>query len=1544
MKNMHCFFLLLFLLFQSLTSILWGAPVDAKTLSFPIVFEKNVGQAPPAYRYVSRHGSIETLFSATSVDFVTRTAGGPSIVHLRLLGSRPDVFPEGRSPLGSVTNYLFGNDPARWIRGLSNDSQVVYPQIYPGIELVFHGTGDLMEHDFRIAPGADPDVVQFVLDGAHNVNLDGAGNLNFSAAGEASLVFERPLAYQESVHGREYVQAYFVINSDHSVRFHVGAYDHKRELVIDPIFRFSTYLASTSYDTATAVTTDSSGNVYVAGYTAQGFPIVNGIQPTIVGNQDAYIAKLDPAGHTLLYSTYLGGSQANYASAIVIDGKGNIVVAGTSSSNDFPHAGAVPALTCEGNNTCFFITSLTPDGSQFNYSGLIGGILGIYSSGQVPLAVDAAGNAYLSGVTDDKNFEITPGTLTTSVPGYPYDSTFVMKVDTTGALSYSTIVPGTAPQSTNPYQNVFFPTGIAVDGSGQATIAGWGGLGLPSTAGVVQPTFPNDSNAENASAGFVLQLNDKASAISYATYVPGTDTIGGLAVDSSGNLYVTGETSETNLPVSSNAYQKTIKAGEDCTCNSGFLLKLNGTGTTILAATYLEGTPATSNAGTNFTGIALDSHSNVFVGGMTGSTDFPLVNPFVSQWVYGQSVVDMILAEMSPDLSSLLFGSFLSSVDQVFPASQFSAIAVGHSGNLLVVGTTDTTDFPTTSGGFQHTPPNQARHGFVASLLMSTPAPSACFDSWNVNFGSVIVKTSSTQTIHLTNCGNAILHLRSLMSSVATVTAKNSCATISPGGVCAVSLVYAPRDTSTVSGTLTFNDDTAVKPQVINFFGQGVAPQLSPSSGTLNFGHLLVNTRGASNAQFFFNAGTAPLVFKSVSADGDFSIASNTCRGTVGACTVGVTFAPTVAGIRTGTLAIVSNDPINPRVGLSLVGFGDSVYAQPLITALDTATAQSQNGPITIHVTGANFYPASIVLANGAAQPTTYMDGGDLQATLGGSLTTAIGEVKITVSNPAPGGGLSAAIPLTRFSVLNLSAASLASAPGSKLVYASMPSWSVTDPNTVIPIDGATGNLGTPIAVGNDPGLMALSSDGKYLFVVANQDQTVQRINLSTNLVEKTFNFPPNNCSYCGTQTAVDLKGGPGSPQNFVLALTGEVALYNSLGLVNYVPTNYSAFGDFTSFAFAGSPLTIYSLPFTNAQSNFFNVITMNSKGLTFALPQVYGVNTTTGAQVVSDGTLLYTSAGEVWNPATQTQTGSFPVTTYNATSFPNVYSLLMDNASGHIFSIGDQSYQSYSSAMVLSAYGKKSLGLTGALTFPTIPQPYAQCLVRWGSNGFAFIAQAPNADSEAVYLLTSSLAAAVGSNPVPKITSLSSTSAPAGSSGFQLTLNGQGFTEASVVNWNGSPLSTTYAASSVLTASVPATDFASSGSVSVTVTNPPPGGGTSNVAQFVVIPPVPLISFSSTTATFPAQKVGTSSPVHVIAVQNPGSATLNISAVQISGANASSFRQTNNCGTALAAGANCSLYLVFAPTTTGPLSATVAFTDDASGSPQTISLSGSGN
>ena len=747
---------------------------DPTVLSLPLIFEKNLGQAPSSYQFLSRHGAVESLFSETGVRLLVPDGNSRLAIQLRVIGSRPDIMPEGREPLRSVTNYFIGNDPSRWIRGVPNEAQVVYSEIYPGIDLVFHGDGDQLEHDFRIAAGANPDRMRLAIDGGQKLLLDPSGDLKVLLT-NGTLTFQRPRAYQEGGEGRQSVRADFVLDSDNSIRFQLGPYDHTRELVIDPVFSFSTYLAGNTADYAVAVTTDSAGNVYVAGYTnSTAFPIVNGIQPTYSGGPDAYVSKLDPTGHTLLYSTFLGGSYRNYGNAIAVDSSGNIIVAGTSSSNDFPHAGRVPSLTCGGNNDCFFIASLTPSGNALNYAGLIGGIQGTdVQSGQGGgnvLALDASGNAYLSSVTDDSNFQITPGTLANVVPGYPYNSTFVLKVNKTGALAYSTIVPGTAAQNiTINLNNVFIPNGIAVDSKGDVTIAGTAGPGLPSTAGVIQETFPNASSG-NASAGFVLQLNPSASAIKYATYITGTDSVGGMAVNSGGDVYLSGGTSETNLPVSSNAYQKTIKSGPNCTCNSGFLIELNSAGTAVLAATYLEGTPAVGNEGTNFTGIGLDSKSNVFVGGMTASTDFPLRDPFTSLWVYGESVSDMVLAEMSPDLSSLLFGSFLSSTDQVFPASQFSALTLDHQDNLVVFGQTVTTDFPTTPGSYQPTPPSQAYHGFIAKLDMAVPAPSFCPATWNLSFGDVAAKKSVTQVLNLTNCGNAALHLTSIVSSAATIT------------------------------------------------------------------------------------------------------------------------------------------------------------------------------------------------------------------------------------------------------------------------------------------------------------------------------------------------------------------------------------------------------------------------------------------------------------------------------------------------------------------------------------------------------------------------------------------------------------------------------------------------------------------------------------------------------------------------------------------------------------------------------------------------------
>jgi len=1535
-----------------------AAEGNPKASLLPLVFERNMGQVPSSYSFLSRRGNVQSLFSGRGAEIVVGHEGASARIAFRIIGARSDVEPVGRAPLPSVTNYLIGNDPSRWIKGIPNVGQVLYSDIYPGIDLMFHGKGDQLEHDFRIGVGANPELVRFAIDGGNRMVLDSSGNLEISIA-NGKLLFQKPRAFQETPNGSKDVSADFVLNSDSSVQFKLGSYDPGRELVIDPVFSFSTYLAGSSADYSAAVATDSVGNVYVTGYTVSpDFPIVNGLQKTISGSPDAFVSEFDPTGRTLLYSTYLGGSSRNYGNAIAVDPSGNIIVTGTSSSNDFPHVGSVPPLTCEGNNDCFFIASLKPDGSAFNYAGLIGGIEGTDvqtgGSGSGVLGLDVSGNAYLAGVTDDANFEITPGTLSNTVPGYPYNSTFVLEVNRQGALAYSTIVPGIAPQNLGIYlNNVFIPNGISVDANGEATIAGTAGPGLPATAGVIQPTFPN-GNSGNSSAGFILQLNAAASAIKYATYITGTDLVGGLAVNGSGDVYMTGGTSESNLPVSSNAYQKTLKSGQNCTCNSGFIVELNSNGSAVLAATYLEGTPASGNEGTNFTGIALDSNSNVFVGGMTASTDFPLQNPFTSEWVYGQSVSDMVLAEMSPDLSALLFGSFLSSTDQIFPASQFSALSVDHQNDLVVFGQTSTTDFPTTPGSFQPTPPTQAYHTFIAKLNMSTPAPSFCPSSWSLSFGNVTAKKSSTQILNLTNCGNSVFHLNSVVSSAATITVKDSCATIKAGAKCPVSVTFSPVDSSLTSGTLTFNDDAVISPQSIAVSGQGIAPQLSPSSGSYSFGHLLVKTTGVSNGLFFSNAGNAPLNISSASVDGDFSITQNYCQGTLqpgGFCDIEIVFSPTASGVRTGTLTIVSNDPLHPHAGISLNGIGDTAYANPVMTSLGLPTVQINNGAIIVQVYGANFYPASVVQVNGKPQATTYYSGGQLEATLDSTFTRAIGEISVTVSNPTPGGGNSVGVPLTRYAVLNVDAAFLTTVPGSTLLYASIPSSAPANPNTVISINPVTGAVGTPIPVGQNPWLLAPSSDGSYLFVVANQDQTVQRINLSTGTVDRTFPFPPNGTDCCGALSGTDLKGIPGTPQEVVLATDiplygfGEMALYNDSGMVNYVPTSAQGTLSFSSFAYAGNPLTIYSLPFTEAQNPFFNVVNIGAQGLEYTVPQCcYGINNTTGAQVVSDGSLLYTSAGEVWNPASQAQVGSFPVTTYNDTSYPNLFNLLLDTPTSHIFVIGDQNYLADSSAITLSAYGQQSLALTGALAFPQLSQPIVQSLVRWGTNGFAFIGQGSTPDVQAVFSLTSSLAKSVTSNPVPVLRSLTPLSASQGSPDLQLTLNGQGFVESSSVLWNGSPLQTTYDASTVLTALVPAANLVNSGTASIVVSNPPPGGGKSGVAHFTIAPLTPLISFSSSTVTFPAQKVGTSSAAQTVAVQNPGTAPLNISTIKITGLDASSFHQANNCGTTLAPGANCALSIVFKPTAVGSLNAAVSFTDNAAGSPQKITLSGTGD
>jgi hypothetical protein len=1047
----------------------------------PIVFEANQGQMAADYGYRFHRDGADTFFTQNEMDVVLR---GSCEQPLRINFVGGNATPKGTQRLTGHANYFMGNDSAKWISNIPLFSELEYAELYPGISLGFYGNNRELEHDFRVAAGASPSEIALRIRGTSSVRLQPNGDLVMTAP-SGSMIFRKPVAYQLSANGKESVRAAFRLSHDGEIRFDLGDYDHTRELVIDPVIVFSTYLGGTAVDRTAAVTTDAVGNVFVTGYTTStDFPTQKPLQSGLggPGATNAFVTKLDPTGKTLIYSTYLGGSSNTFGDdggTIAVDSSGNAIVAGISSSGDFPHAGAVTSPTCGGTEQCYFIASIKPDGSALNYSGLIGGLAGEYTNGtNGRVTVDSSGNAYLAGTTDDPNFAITAGTLASKAIGYPYNETFVLKVDPTGHLSYSTVIPGTAPQSpSQPYTNSFLPTGIAVDGAGRVTVVGWGGLGLPTTSGVVAPQFPNPYvNYSNPSAGVVFQLNSVASAIDFASYLPGTDYAGGLAVDPGGNLWVAGYTGETNLPVSANAYQKAPSSGSlsSSAPTSGYIMELASGATSVKCATYLDGSGIGQlYESSSFTAIALDSKSNVFVGGSTSSQDFPLKDPFVTILTSAGTISGMILAEMSPDLSTVEFGSYLNATDLSYGGSDFAGLTVDAQDHLVVTGGTFATDFPTTPGSVEpQLPPavnplSNPEHSFITKIDLSTPSPAVCFDSLSVTFGNVSAKSSTTSTLHVTNCGNAPLSIDSIASSDPTVTTAQTCGSIAPGAICPIQLTFTPVSSAATTGSITLTDNAVTLPQVVSFQGQGIAPKIVPQSTPVIFGHFLVGTQAPTFALSIANQGQVGLTISNVTVSGsNFSLVSQNCtQGSVNPawlCVVTLGFSPSSAGTLSGAVTVTSNDPQMPQLIVPLSGNGDATYSLPLLSAIDGPTVLI-DAAVTETLTGANFYPQSIVQLNGTSLATTYVSGTTLQAVVTATSITSLGEQILTVVNPQPVGGTSAGVLVTPYQTLAINPVFLVSVPATGLLYAAMPSNATNNPNTIIPIDPTTGSMKRPL-------------------------------------------------------------------------------------------------------------------------------------------------------------------------------------------------------------------------------------------------------------------------------------------------------------------------------------------------------------------------------------------------------------------------------------------------------------------------------------------------
>jgi hypothetical protein len=579
-----------------------------------------------------------------------------NFLRMRLLGTNPAVRVAGVDELPGKANYFVGNHPKKWQMNVPTYAKVKYADIYPGIDLVYYGNQRQLEYDFIVAPGADPNEIRLKFDGAGKLRVDEKGDLLLGTEGE-EVRFEKPVIYQEVGEEKIPVEGRYVVALANRIGFQLGEYDHDQPLVIDPALSYSTYLGGSDSDWGLGIAVDASGNAYVTGATySTNFPTVNALQSTPGGPSNPFVTKINASGSAVVYSTYLGGSDFDGGLGIAVDASGNAYVTGQTSSHNFPTVNALqPTLAGVGSDV--FVTKINASGSALVYSTYLGGNSDDIGLG---IAVDASGNAYVTGFTYSTNF---PAVNALQSTGGPVNA-FVTKINASGsALVYST------------YLGNYFVigSGIAVDPSGNAYVTGYTATDSFPTVNALQSTFGGGVDA------FVTKINASGSALVYSTYLGGSmyDAGRGIAVNASGNAYVTGETCSTNLPTA-NALQPALSGFCDA-----FVAKINASGSALVYSTYLGG----SDYDVGY-GIAVDASGNAYVTGQTVSTNFPTVNALQST-ICGSS--DAFVTKINASGSALVYSTYLGgSGDDIG-----SGIAVDASGNAYVTGYTVSHNFPT---------------------------------------------------------------------------------------------------------------------------------------------------------------------------------------------------------------------------------------------------------------------------------------------------------------------------------------------------------------------------------------------------------------------------------------------------------------------------------------------------------------------------------------------------------------------------------------------------------------------------------------------------------------------------------------------------------------------------------------------------------------------------------------------------------------------------------------------------------------------------------
>ena len=600
-------------------------------------FTANQGQTDASVKYLSQ-GPGYTLF-LTSQGLVLSlqqgngtSAGQSAVITMQVVGANANPTLTGVGQLPGTSNYYVGN-ASQWQTKVANYSQVSYQNLYPGISALFYGNQRQVEYDFELAPGANPGVIRLGFQGQQSMSIDAQGNLVLHTTG-GDVVENAPVVYQTINGVRQSVAGRFVIENDGQVGFAIGAYDASKPLTIDPLLSYSSFLGGQGGDVAVAAAVDSKGNLWLAGTTnSLDYPTKGVKQPMQSGNSEPATPTQD-------------------------------------------------AFVTEINGPIKSGTSTIPAGSEVLYSAYYGGVGYTLATS---IAIDNAGDVVVGGVTDC--FNLVTGALGFSSPPFfgsnsfeevnggssanPQDG-FVLELSNL-VLNFATYLGGSASDQVN---------GVAIDANGNIDVTGTTfSSDFPVTTGRAQTGIGGQNDA------FLVQLDPSGRFENFGTFLGGSgnDFANAITLDTAGNIYVAGQTFSSNFPTLG-AIQSTLSGN-----SSAFVTKFTSSGA-IAYSTYLGGPNGDSRA----TSIAIDANGNVFLSGATSSADFPTAgNPFQGAFQGSPNqMTDAFVTKINSAGSNLVYSTYLGGAS-TRAGSVANGIVVDSSDDAIVIGTTDSSTFPT---------------------------------------------------------------------------------------------------------------------------------------------------------------------------------------------------------------------------------------------------------------------------------------------------------------------------------------------------------------------------------------------------------------------------------------------------------------------------------------------------------------------------------------------------------------------------------------------------------------------------------------------------------------------------------------------------------------------------------------------------------------------------------------------------------------------------------------------------------------------------------